>query len=205
MLCTGKTSLLLNFTTDQYKENTRTTVGVDLKIKLLTINNHTLKLTIWDTAGQERFRTLTSSYYRGAHGIILMYDITNRTTYNNIKHWLNEIDIYCTNQNYIKLLIGNKLDLLSTQSDTQPGSTRAVSRSEALEFAKRNNMLYMETSAKSGDNIKLAFNELCTKILQQAQLSQTDGGEHENNSNINLNHNAQSNYTSACGGCISGQ
>lgn len=107
----GKTSLLLSFTTDSYKENVRNTVGVDLKVKIVKhpATGKTLKLTIWDTAGQERFRTLTSAYYRGAHGIILVYDVTNSESFTNIKHWLNEVDIYSTNEECVRMLIGNKV------------------------------------------------------------------------------------------------
>ena len=87
----GKTSILLSFTQDAFQEDVKNTVGVDLKVKLHRFREKMLKLTIWDTAGQERFRTLTSSYYRGAHGIILVYDITSRGSYTNVTEWLKEI------------------------------------------------------------------------------------------------------------------
>ncbi len=108
----GKTSLLLQFAAGDFNADSRPTVGVDLKVKLMKLRGKTLKLTIWDTAGQERFRTLTSAYYRGAHGIILVYDVTSRESFDNIKDWLKEIDIYSTNEEAVKMLIGNKTDLV---------------------------------------------------------------------------------------------
>jgi Ras-related protein Rab-1A len=95
---------------DTYTESYISTIGVDFKIRTIELDGKTVKLQIWDTAGQERFRTITSSYYRGAHGIIIVYDITDRESFDNVKQWLNEIDRYaCENVN--KLLVGNKCDL----------------------------------------------------------------------------------------------
>src|SRR4051794_14346761 len=94
----GKTSLLLRFTQGSFNESVRNTVGVDLRVKMVNYRGKKLKLTIWDTAGQERFRTLTSAYYRGAHGVILVYSINDRDSFTNLSHWLKEIDIYSTNE-----------------------------------------------------------------------------------------------------------
>ncbi len=108
----GKSCLLLRFADDTYTESYISTIGVDFKIRTINVDGKTIKLQIWDTAGQERFRTITSSYYRGAHGIIVVYDVTDQTSFNNVKQWLQEIDRYaCDTVN--KLLVGNKCDLVS--------------------------------------------------------------------------------------------
>jgi len=106
----GKSCLLLRFADDTYAESYISTIGVDFKIKTVSLDGQTIKLQIWDTAGQERFRTITSSYYRGAHGIIVVYDVTDGESYTNVKQWLEEIQRYaCEGVN--KLLVGNKCDL----------------------------------------------------------------------------------------------
>ncbi|GFQ08241.1 RAS-related protein rabc1 [Phtheirospermum japonicum] len=110
----GKSSLLLSFTSDAF-DDLSPTIGVDFKVKHVTIGGKKLKLAIWDTAGQERFRTLTSSYYRGAQGIIMVYDVTRRDTFTNLSDiWAKEIDLYSTNQDCIKMLVGNKVDKVSS-------------------------------------------------------------------------------------------
>ena len=106
----GKSCLLLRFADDTYTESYISTIGVDFKIRTIELDGKCIKLQIWDTAGQERFRTITSSYYRGAHGIIIVYDITDEDSYNNVKQWLNEIDRYAS-EKVDKLLVGNKADL----------------------------------------------------------------------------------------------
>ena len=106
----GKSCLMLRFTDDTYTESYISTVGVDFEIRTIELDGKTIKLQIWDTAGQERFRTITSSYYRGAHGIIVVYDVTDQESFYNVQQWLQEIDRYaCENVN--KLLVGNKCDL----------------------------------------------------------------------------------------------
>jgi len=163
----GKTSLLLRFDSGEFKDSLRNTVGVDLKVKHQTLAGKRLKLTIWDTAGQERFRTLTSAYYRGAQGIILVYDITVRETFTNIKEWLKEVDVYSTNSDVVKLLVGNKSDL---------DAKRQVTKDEGLAFARQNNMLFIEASAKTKVGVQQAFDELCLKILDVPSLLGESGG-----------------------------
>ncbi|KAG2149398.1 ras-related protein rab-1A-like protein, partial [Suillus clintonianus] len=109
----GKSCLLLRFADDTYTESYISTIGVDFKIRTIELEGKTVKLQIWDTAeGQERFRTITSSYYRGAHGIIVVYDVTDNDTFTNVKQWLQEIDRYAS-EGVNKLLVGNKSDLTS--------------------------------------------------------------------------------------------
>ena len=108
----GKSSMLLRFTDDTFSEQLQSTIGVDFKVKMITVNGKKVKMTIWDTAGQERFRTLTSSYYRGAQGIVLVYDVNRRDTFENLNHWLKEVEAYspAAGRDVVKLLVGNKID-----------------------------------------------------------------------------------------------
>ncbi|XP_057981998.1 ras-related protein RABC2a [Malania oleifera] len=157
----GKSSLLVSFISSSV-EDLSPTIGVDFKIKLLTVGGKKLKLTIWDTAGQERFRTLTSSYYRGAQGIFLVYDVTRRETYTNLSDvWAKEVDLYSTNQNCVKMLVGNKVDR---------ESERVVSREEGIALAKELGCLFLECSAKTRENVEQCFEELALKIMEVPSL-----------------------------------
>ncbi|PIA28539.1 hypothetical protein AQUCO_06900067v1 [Aquilegia coerulea] len=157
----GKSSLLLSFTSDTF-EHLSPTIGVDFKVKLVGLGGKKLKLSIWDTAGQERFRTLTSSYYRGAQGIIMVYDVTRRETFTNLADiWGKEIDLYSTNKDCIKMLVGNKVD---------KESERVVTRKEAMDFAREYGCLFIECSAKTRVNVEQCFEELVLKILDTPSL-----------------------------------
>ncbi|CAJ1891489.1 unnamed protein product [Sphenostylis stenocarpa] len=151
----GKSSLLVSFISSSV-EDLSPTIGVDFKIKTLTLGGKRMKLTIWDTAGQERFRTLTSSYYRKAQGIILVYDVTRRETFTNLSEvWSKEVELYSTNQDCVKMLVGNKVDR---------DSERAVSREEGLALAKELGCLLLECSAKTRENVEQCFEELALKV-----------------------------------------
>ncbi|KAG1328137.1 Ras-related protein RABC1 [Cocos nucifera] len=157
----GKSSLLLRFTSDSF-DDLSPTIGVDFKVKMVTIGGKKLKLAIWDTAGQERFRTLTSSYYRGAQGIIMVYDVTRRETFTNLADvWAKEIDLYSTNQDCIKMLVGNKVD---------KESERVVTKKEGIDFAREYGCLFLECSAKTRVNVEQCFEELVLKILDTPSL-----------------------------------
>ncbi|QCD97958.1 Rab family [Vigna unguiculata] len=157
----GKSSLLVSFISSSVEDLTPT-IGVDFKIKMLTVGGKRLKLTIWDTAGQERFRTLTSSYYRKAQGIILVYDVTRRETFTNLSEvWSKEVQLYSTNQDCVKMLVGNKVD-----RDTE----RTVSREEGLALAKELGCLLLECSAKTRENVEQCFEELALKIMEAPSL-----------------------------------
>mmetsp|Transcript_35893 Transcript_35893/g.52447 ORF Transcript_35893/g.52447 Transcript_35893/m.52447 type:complete len:289 (-) Transcript_35893:378-1244(-) len=150
----GKSCLLLRFADDTYTESYISTIGVDFKIRTIELDGKTIKLQIWDTAGQERFRTITSSYYRGAHGIIVVYDVTDNESFNNVKQWLHEIDRYaCENVN--KLLVGNKSDLTTK---------RVVSTEQGKEFADSLGIEFLETSAKTSTNVEQAFLTMASQI-----------------------------------------
>ncbi|XP_060137397.1 ras-related protein Rab-18 isoform X1 [Zootoca vivipara] len=131
----GKSSLLLRFTEDQFEPYLNPTIGVDFKVKKMVIGDFPLQLAIWDTAGQERFRTLTPSYYRGAQGIILVYDVTKRETFEGLECWLQELDVF-TKKSVVKMLVGNKID----ETD------REVDRKEGLQFAQKHSMLFIARS-----------------------------------------------------------
>ena len=155
----GKSCLLLRFADDTYTESYISTIGVDFKIRTIELDGKTVKLQIWDTAGQERFRTITSSYYRGAHGIIVVYDVTDQESFNNVKQWLNEIDRYA-NENVNKLLVGNKSDL---------STKRVVDQETAAEFAGQLNIPFLETSAKNATNVEKAFMKMASEIKNRMQ------------------------------------
>jgi len=124
------------------------------KIRTIELDAKTIKLQIWDTAGQERFRTITSSYYRGAHGIIVVYDVTDADSFNNVKQWLHEIDRYAA-ENVNKLLVGNKSDLTAK---------RVVSTEQGKEFADSLGIEFLETSAKTAANVEQAFLTMASQI-----------------------------------------
>uniref|UniRef100_A0A8D2ZN25 RAB18A, member RAS oncogene family n=1 Tax=Scophthalmus maximus TaxID=52904 RepID=A0A8D2ZN25_SCOMX len=119
----GKSSLLLRFTDDTFDPEQAATIGVDFKVKTISVDGNKAKLAIWDTAGQERFRTLTPSYYRGAQGVILVYDVTRRETFAKLDNWLNELETYCTRNDLVKMLVGNKIDKRQAQ---RPGTVFSV-------------------------------------------------------------------------------
>ncbi|KAK1434887.1 hypothetical protein QVD17_00641 [Tagetes erecta] len=157
----GKSSLLVSFISNTVHD-LPPTIGVDFKIKQLTVAGKNIKLTIWDTAGQERFRTLTSSYYRGAQGIILVYDVTWRETFTNLSEiWAKEVDLYSTNQDCIKMLVGNKVD---------KDSERFVSKEEGAALAKELGCFYLECSATTQKNVHQCFEELALKIMEVPSL-----------------------------------
>jgi len=162
----GKSSLLLRFADDTYTESYISTIGVDFKIRTVDIEGKTVKLQIWDTAGQERFRTITSSYYRGAHGIIVVYDVTDEDSFSNVKQWLNEIDRYA-NENVNKLLVGNKSDLVSKKK---------VDFETATAFANEIGIPFLETSAKTSTNVEQAFVTMAQEIKQRVTTQPVQAG-----------------------------
>ncbi len=150
----GKSCLLVRFADHSYSESYISTIGVDFKIRTIELDGKVIKLQIWDTAGQDRFRTITSTYYRGAHGIIVVYDITVLDSFNNVKVWLTEIDRYASD-NVCKLLVGNKCDL---------ADRRHVEYDVAKTFADRLSMPFIETSAKTATNVEKAFMAMAAEI-----------------------------------------
>ncbi|KAL6128452.1 hypothetical protein ACLB2K_071807 [Fragaria x ananassa] len=160
----GKSSLLLSFISD-FVHDLSPTIGVDFKIKQLSVDGKRLKLTIWDTAGQERFETVISSYYRAAHGIILVYDVTRRETFTNLSNlWAKEVNRYSTNQECIKILVGNKVDR---------DKERVVTREEGMALAQEHKCLFLECSAKTKENVQQCFKDLTLKMLEVPSLMES--------------------------------
>jgi len=167
----GKSSLLLRFTDDTFATEMPATIGMDFKTTKMTIDSNVVKLAIWDTAGSERFRSLTPNFYRGSHGVILVYDVTNRQTFDKLDNWLKEVEAYSTKADIVKMLIANKIDK----------ENRVVTRDEGLQWARKHHTLFIEASAKTKEGVECAFEELVEKIIQ------TPGLWEANDSNIQLN------------------
>jgi len=166
----GKSCLLHQFTENKFVPDSPHTIGVEFGTRIVDVMGKKIKLQIWDTAGQERFRAVTRSYYRGAAGALLVYDITRRITYNHLTSWLTDAR-NLTNPNTVIMLIGNKKDL-----DGQ----RDVTYEEAAKFANENGLIFVESSAKTGENVEEAFLRTAKLIFQSVQDGHveltTDGG-----------------------------
>jgi len=173
----GKSCLLLRFADNSFTESYISTIGVDFRFRTVKIEDKTVKLQIWDTAGQERFRTITSAYYRGADGIIMVYDITRRDSFDHVQDWLNEVNRYAKRETCKKLLIGNKCDSVGD---------RLVTLEEGKAYADNLKVPFYETSAKSGTMVEEAFLEIA-KILIETKINdgpiQDNGGVNVNGSN----------------------
>ena len=160
----GKSSLILRYVDQIWNDVFVPTIGVDFKVKSLEIENKSIKLQIWDTAGQERFRNVISSYFKGAHGILLIFDITSRESFKELENWLGEVERNASPQ-ILKILIGNKCDLVEE---------RDISKDEGEAFAMRNGMQYIETSAKINTNVNEAF-EALAKIMVEYSNKKNSG------------------------------
>ncbi|ODV92045.1 hypothetical protein CANCADRAFT_63438 [Tortispora caseinolytica NRRL Y-17796] len=153
----GKSCLLLRFTDDSFTPSFITTIGIDFKIRTVPLDGQRVKMQIWDTAGQERFRTITTAYYRNAMGILLVYDVTDRKSFEDIQTWYQNVQEHAADD-VNKILVGNKCD-----SD----DARVVSYDEGKELADRLNIPFIETSAKSNTNVDEAFFSLSRQIKQR--------------------------------------
>lgn len=160
----GKSCILHQFTDHKFIPDSPHTIGVEFGTRIIDVINKKIKLQVWDTAGQERFRAVTRSYYRGAAGALLVYDITRRATYNHLTSWLTDAR-NLTHPNTVFMLIGNKKDL---------EEQRDVSYQEAQQFAEENGLLFLETSAKTGENIEEAFLKTAKLIFQSIQEGNVD-------------------------------
>ncbi|XP_050219743.1 ras-related protein RABA6a-like [Mercurialis annua] len=152
----GKSNLLSRFSKDEFRLDSKPTIGVEFAYRNIKVADKLIKAQIWDTAGQERFRAITSSYYRGALGALLVYDITRRATFENVKKWLHELREF-GNSDTIVVLVGNKCDLTNS---------RQVGEEEGKNLAEFEGLCFMETSALENLNVEEAFLEMITKIHQ---------------------------------------
>ncbi|CAO4387000.1 Protein CBR-RAB-14 [Caenorhabditis briggsae] len=160
----GKSCLLHQFTEKKFMADCPHTIGVEFGTRIIEVSGQKIKLQIWDTAGQERFRAVTRSYYRGAAGALMVYDMTRRSTYNHLSSWLADAKSL-TNPNTAIFLIGNKADL---------EDQRDVPYEEAKAFAEENGLTFLECSAKTGSNVEDAFLETAKQIFQNIQDGSLD-------------------------------
>lgn len=163
----GKTCLISQFARDSFNPNFITTIGIDYKIKEVDIDGSKYKLLIWDTAGQERFRTITTSYFRGCQGILLVYDITVRKTFENVSNWMDQINTVNDGQHVCKILIGNKCDM--------PDDQRNVTEDEGRKLAAEYDIPFMETSAKENTNVQAAFLHITKDVVKTLAPANTGG------------------------------
>ncbi|QLG71212.1 hypothetical protein HG535_0B02510 [Zygotorulaspora mrakii] len=170
----GKSNLLSRFTTNDFNMESKSTIGVEFATRTIEVEKKKIKAQIWDTAGQERYRAITSAYYRGAVGALIVYDISKPSSYENCNHWLSELRENA-DDNVAVGLIGNKSDL---------DHLRAVPTDEAKNFAQENQLLFTETSALKSENVELAFRELITAIYQMVSKHQVDLGDSGNNNGM---------------------
>lgn len=152
----GKSQLLARFSRNQFSLDSKATIGVEFQTRTLTVDHKVVKAQIWDTAGQERYRAVTSAYYRGAVGAMLVYDISKRLTFDHVSRWLEELRNHA-DKNIVIMLVGNKCDL---------STLRAVSIEDAKEFAENENLFFMETSALESTNVESAFLSVLTEIYR---------------------------------------
>ena len=152
----GKSSLLLRFDEDKFSNNFLSTIGIDFRSKVVNIDGTQVKLQLWDTSGQERFKTITHAYYRGAVGVILVYDITDPLTFNNVGMWINSLKEHAT-PNILKILVGNKCDL---------EDSRIITRNRGQKLAEEYDIKFFEASAKNGNKVNEIFKYLAETALK---------------------------------------
>lgn len=162
----GKSNLLSRFTKNEFNHDSRTTIGVEFSTRTVQLDNYTIKAQIWDTAGLERYRAITSAYYRGAVGALLVYDISKHLTYESAERWLKELYEHA-DPHIVVMLVGNKRDL---------ESLRTVPEEEARAFADSKGLMFMETSALDSFNVEAAFNEVLTAIHMKVSSKQVTRG-----------------------------
>ena len=162
----GKSNLLSRFTRNEFNLESKSTIGVEFATRSIPVDSKTVKAQIWDTAGQERYRAITSAYYRGALGALLVYDISKQVTFENVERWLNELRDHADSNIQI-MLVGNKSDLKHL---------RAVSTEDAAAFAEKHGLSFIETSALESTNVEEAFQKILTEIYGASSKPTTRGG-----------------------------
>ena len=160
----GKSNILSRFTRNEFDLESKTTIGVEFATRSIQVDNKTIKAQIWDTAGQERYRAITNAYYRGAVGALLVYDIAKHLTYENVERWLKELKDHA-DANIVVMIVGNKCDLRHL---------RAVPTEEAKQFAEKNNLSFLETSALDSTNVEEAFECIVRDIFHMVYEKRID-------------------------------
>ncbi|KAJ3671020.1 hypothetical protein LUZ60_008446 [Juncus effusus] len=163
----GKSNLLSRFTKNEFSLESKSTIGVEFATRSLNIDGKVIKAQIWDTAGQERYRAITSAYYRGAVGALLVYDVTRRQTFENVERWLKELRDH-TDPSIIVTLVGNKSDLRHLV---------AISTADGSAYAEQEGLCFVETSALEAKNVDEAFAEVLTEIYRGMGKKGMEGGE----------------------------
>ena len=191
----GKSCIIIRYIENNFCNNLMNSLGVDFKLKNIEIDSKKIKLQIWDTAGQERFKTITTSYYKGAHAILVVFDITDRDSFDHVRNWMADIDKFAK-EGVLRILVGNKCDLMNN---------RQVSTEEAKEIANKYGIKYIETSAKDTINIDDLFISTA-KYLLSKQIGGTGTGKGTQNGKngidlMNNNNNQANNNQNGGGFC----
>ena len=187
----AKSNILLKYLKNEFDPNSRATVGVEFGTKNIIINNKKIKIQIWDTAGQERYRSITSAYYKGAKGALIVYDITRKCTFDNIDKWISDLKLN-GDKNICIVILGNKSDL---------DDKREVSKGDGIKKSEMYKTAFLETSALNGDNIGKAFDEIIDQIIQNNKSFFEDNNKKEMDKGVNLNESNKDNDKKKC--CIS--
>ena len=154
----GKSSIVLRFTEEKFDDNQFSTIGIDFKTKFIKRGDSSIKVLIWDTAGQEKFQNIARQYYKGANGVLLIYDIGNRKSFQRIDFWLKELKDNNRLEELFICLVGNKIDM---------EDKREITREEGEKYAKDNNIIFFEVSAKTGDGINLLFDKVINGSMEK--------------------------------------
>ena len=187
----GKSNILSKYLKNEFDENSRATVGVEFGTKNILINGKKIKIQIWDTAGEERYRSITSAYYKGAKGAFIVYDITRKTTFDNIDKWISDLKLN-GDKNICIIILGNKSDLIEQ---------RQVQEKDGMKKAEMFKTAFLETSALNGDNIAKAFDELIEQIYQNNKSFFENDNKKEIDKGVNINDNKNNKEKSKC--CLS--
>ena len=162
----GKTCILRRFVENKFLKNHLATIGIDFKTKSITVQGIQIKLKIWDTAGQERFRNITNQYYKGADGIVLVFDVTDQNSFDKIREWMNQITVNTSSNDIGLVLLGNKCD----------AEPRVIQKSDGEKMAEELGVKYFETSAMNGTNISESFQFLAEEILKKKNINLNSDG-----------------------------
>lgn len=184
----GKSCLLLRYSDDKFTTSFITTIGIDFKIKTINLDQKKVKMQIWDTAGQERFRTITAAYYRGAHGVLLVYDVTDETSFENVRNWMRNIEAHAS-EGVKVCLIGNKCDCEE--------SKRKVTKDRGMALAKEFGVPFFETSAKSGLRVEEAFSAMARSCVGESK-SATGNNSGVGGGTVRLRETAKGGNKSSC-------
>ena len=185
----GKSSIVIRYSDNKFSETVLSTIGVDSKRKIVKINGEKVRVSIWDTAGQEKFQNIVKQYYKGANGVLLIYDITCKKSFDRVDFWYNDLKNNANIEEILVFLVGNKIDL---------ESNREVKKEVAEKYAKDKNMMYFEVSAKSGDGIKKLFNDVTNCIMDKILKMNEKDDNNEINPRMSFLDNYRPNEKKCC-------